>query len=257
MKIVTLVENTACREDLRAEHGLSLYIETGEHKILLDMGQSDAFSENAKRLGVDLSRVDFAVLSHGHYDHGGGLATFLQVNSHAPVYVHKAAFGEYYNGTEKYIGLPKHLKDHPRVILCDGSRELTSGITLTDCADENWMFSSWGLCRKDGDVFAPDDFVHEHYLLIREGEKRVVLSGCSHRGIENIAAHFRADALIGGFHLNKLTEEETLERIAQNLMSYGTTYYTGHCTGNAQFAQLGKTMSHRLQSISTGVEISI
>ena len=76
MKIVTLIENTACRDDVRPEHGLSLYIETGRHKILFDAGQTDRFAENARALGVDLSQVDIAILSHGHYDHGGGLMRF-------------------------------------------------------------------------------------------------------------------------------------------------------------------------------------
>ena len=71
MKLVTLMENTTCREDLCCEHGLSLYLETGDHKILFDAGQSGAFAENAEKLGVNLQNVDFAVLSHGHYDHGG------------------------------------------------------------------------------------------------------------------------------------------------------------------------------------------
>ena len=87
MRIVTLVENTARRQDLTAEHGLSLYIETENHKILFDAGQSEAFAENAKKLGVDLTQTDLAVLSHGHYDHGGGLAKFLEANDHAPIFL--------------------------------------------------------------------------------------------------------------------------------------------------------------------------
>ena len=84
MKLTTLIENTTLSPALTAEHGLSLYIETRGHKILFDMGQSPAFAENAETLGVDLSEIDLAILSHGHYDHGGGLATFLELNSTAP-----------------------------------------------------------------------------------------------------------------------------------------------------------------------------
>ena len=80
MRIVTLVENTSRRQDLTAEHGLSLYIETGSHKILFDAGQSAAFADNAEKLGIDLTQADLAVLSHGHYDHGGGLGKFLETN---------------------------------------------------------------------------------------------------------------------------------------------------------------------------------
>ena len=93
MKFLTLMENTACREDLCAGHGLSLYIETTKHKILFDMGPSGAFAENAEALGVDLKQVDVAFLSHGHFDHSGGMEAFLKGNETAPVYLHKGAFG--------------------------------------------------------------------------------------------------------------------------------------------------------------------
>lgn len=109
MKIVTLLENTACREGLRAAHGLSLYIETPRHKLLFDMGPNEDFLANAGALGVDLTAVDLAVLSHGHYDHGRGLAAFCRCNDHAPVYIHSDAFGAFYaldeGGEPRYIGL--------------------------------------------------------------------------------------------------------------------------------------------------------
>ena len=92
MKVVTLMENTTCCDELFCEHGLSLYIETEGHRILFDAGQSAAFADNAEKLGVDLREVDFAVLSHGHYDHGGGLGRFLEIHKTAPVYVSRYAF---------------------------------------------------------------------------------------------------------------------------------------------------------------------
>ena len=109
MKLTTLIENTTCRPDLTPEHGLSLYIETGEHRILFDAGQSDAFADNAEKMGIDLGEVDLAILSHGHYDHGGGIAKFLQINKKAPVYINKHGFEPHYNGTEKNIGLDTEL----------------------------------------------------------------------------------------------------------------------------------------------------
>ncbi|MBR2615965.1 MAG: MBL fold metallo-hydrolase, partial [Clostridia bacterium] len=105
MKITVLSENTSSRDCIAAEHGLSLLVETGKLHILFDMGQGDLFWENAKALGMDLATVDLAVLSHGHYDHGGGLERFLRENTTAPVYVHPLAFRPYYHGAERYIGL--------------------------------------------------------------------------------------------------------------------------------------------------------
>ena len=119
MKITVLLENTTARADMKTEHGLSLYIETEKHKILFDMGQTEIFAENAKKLGIDLSQVDVAVLSHGHYDHGGGLAKFLDINNRATVYIHTEAFLPHYNGKHRYIGLETSLSAHPRIIFTE------------------------------------------------------------------------------------------------------------------------------------------
>ena len=97
--MTVLLENTACDDALRHAHGLSLYFDTGRTKLLFDMGPDGAFAANAEALGVDLAAVDAAVLSHGHYDHGGGLRTFLTQNSRARVLVHEGAFA--YNDWEE------------------------------------------------------------------------------------------------------------------------------------------------------------
>ena len=115
MKITALTENTS-KTGLPYEHGLSLYIETEKHNILFDTGQTELFAQNAGALGIDLGKVDIAVLSHGHYDHGGGLKSFLELNKTAPVYMSKFAFEPHYNGTQKYIGLDLSLRDSGRII---------------------------------------------------------------------------------------------------------------------------------------------
>ena len=257
MKIVTLLENSACCTDVVPQHGLSLYIETGERKILFDMGQDDTFARNAQTLGVDLSQVDLAVLSHGHYDHGGGLAEFLRINQKAPVYIHGTAFGRYYNGTEKYIGLDTSLRENPRLIFTKGDIRLSPKLRLSDCNELGWQSCSFGLNRKEADSLKPDDFLHEQYLHITEGERQVLISGCSHKGILNIARHFRPDVLIGGFHLNKVEDISVLQCISRELLALGTTYYTGHCTGSRQFDRMKETMGDHLRSISTGAVITI
>ncbi len=257
MKIVTLIENTTGNPELIAEHGLSFYLETENAKILFDMGQSDAFARNAEKLGIDLSSVDFAVLSHGHYDHGGGLKTFLQINSHAPVYLHKTAFGDYYNGKEKYIGLDPSLQSESRLIFTQGHVAITPNISLNDCNHLNWRMEPFGLMRREDGRFLPDDFRHEQYLQITEGETRILLSGCSHKGILNIAEYFRPHILVGGFHLSKLEDTEKLQNISRSLLAVDTRYYTGHCTGSRQFAILQNVMGPSVQSISTGSVIEL
>jgi len=256
MRIVTLMENTTCREDLTCEHGLSLYMEAGGKRILFDAGQSGAFADNAEKLGVDLSKVDFAVLSHGHYDHGGGLARFLQINQTAPVYLRREAFGGHYNGTNKYIGLDERLKASDRLIFVPDMLKIAPGITLYGGPMAlRQEIKPFGLTRQENGEFLPEDFRHEQYLVIEEKGKRFCISGCSHRGVVNITDRFRPDVLIGGFHFQKLAPEadgERLKAAAETLLSFPTVYYTGHCTGQAQYAFLKKIMGNRLQAISTG-----
>ena len=130
MNLYTILENTTSREDLIPEHGLSLYVETGPRKLLFDTGQSGRFWDNAARLGLDLTRVDTVVLSHGHYDHGGGLGRFLECNKKARIFVSSQAFGGYYHGPEKYIGLSPALRDNPRLTAVDRPRDLGDGLSL-------------------------------------------------------------------------------------------------------------------------------
>lgn len=239
------------------QHGLSLYIESNGCKILFDMGQDDTFARNAEVLGIDLSKVDFAILSHGHYDHGGGLAEFLRHNQTAPVYIHEQAFGPYYNGTEKYIGLDISFKDHSNLVFTKQITQLPCGMQLLDCNDLGWTCNSWGLHRKNDTGFIPDDFLHEQYLLIEEGEKRYLISGCSHKGIVNIAEYFRPDVLVGGFHINKLEDEVLLHAITESLLKMPAVYYTGHCTGSRQYSLMKQRMGDQLQSLSTGKVIEV
>lgn len=262
MQVITLLENTTCREDLSCEHGLSLYIETGDKKILFDAGQTDLFARNAEKLGIDLGQVDFAVLSHGHYDHGGGLTCFLEENKTAPVYVHREAFKPHYNGSEKYIGLDASLKENPRLVKTFGTQQLAPGITLLDCnvRPRPYGCDPFGLNEiRDGNL-QPDAFFHEQYLLIQEGQKRVLFSGCSHKGILNIAGWFQPDVLVGGFHLVKLDPDrdaDRLEAAAEALLTHPTVYYTGHCTGADAYTFLKARMGDRLHSLHTGTALEI
>lgn len=258
MRIVTLMENTACREDLAAEHGLSLYIETGDHKLLFDAGQSAAFADNAEKLGIDLSRVDLAVLSHGHYDHGGGLARFLQVNDTAPIWVTPHAFEDHCNAADKYIGLDPALRESGRIRFASDGERLSQGLTLYSRIDCPYGIRPFGLTvRRQGNL-VPEDFRHEQYLLIEESGKRVLISGCSHRGILNIMQWFRPDVLVGGFHFMKLEPHGAeLERSAAALCRYPCVYHTGHCTGEEQFAVLKAILGQRLHRLSGGAGFTV
>ena len=133
MRIHVLAENTTCRDDLAAEHGLSLLIEACGRRLLFDTGASGVFADNAARMGLDLSTVDAAVLSHGHYDHGGGLARFLEINDHAPVYMNERAFSDCWHGEDHYIGIDQALRGNPRISLTGDTCSLGEGLTLLSC----------------------------------------------------------------------------------------------------------------------------
>lgn len=235
MEITVLAENTCPNGTFGCEHGLSIYIKTKDTSVLFDMGQTDLFAKNAKKLGIDLASVDLAVLSHGHYDHGGGLETFLEINKKAPVYLNKYAFMPHRNGTDKYIGLDVSLKDNDRLIFTDTKYSICADMTLYPAVpDVTGRFTSAGFTFVEDGKLLPEDFRHEQYLEICENGKRVLFSGCSHRGITNIVKSFEPDVLVGGFHLSKVTSEKELAEYALYLDSFNTVYYTCHCTGLMQ-----------------------
>ena len=258
MRITALMENTCSHGKYMCEHGLSLFIETNDQKILFDMGQTDGFYENAVKLGIDLNDTEFAVLSHGHYDHGGGLEKFLSVNKTAPVYINKFAFEPHYNGQEKYIGLDVKLKESPRLIYTDDVYKINDAMSLFSCNHMNkeYDMGSFGLSVMENNELIPDDFRHEQYLLIEEDGKKILVSGCSHKGIIDITNWFKPDILIGGFHFSKLPTDEVLESYAKALEKLDTVFYTCHCTGEEQYNFMKQYMRN-LNYISTGDIVEI
>lgn len=264
MKITVLADNVAKTSGFSAQHGLSLLIETSSRKLLFDMGQDQLFFENAKKLGISLGDVDLAVLSHGHYDHGGGLSCFLRENGTAPVFVNKNAFGDFYNKDKKYIGLDSTLASSRRIRLVGDETSLDENMTLFTCNGESFSHphTSQGLTKKDGECFLQDDFCHEQYLLISENGKKILISGCSHKGICNLAERFRPDVLIGGFHLSKLDPAQEphrseLKSIASFLGSFDTEYFTCHCTGMEQYQFLKTHGCSRLSYLACGTETEL
>lgn len=181
MKITTLLENTSCRADVAHAHGLSQYLETKNHKILFDMGPSPAIVENAKALDVDLSAVDTAVLSHGHYDHSGGLAAFLDCNKTAKVYLSRLALKPYYavaaGKAPEFIGVPDDVKTYEDRLTLTGDElfidqelRLFSDVKTADYRSH----ANDKLREKQGEDYPMDEFRHEQNLLVTEGEKAVL-----------------------------------------------------------------------------------
>ena len=264
MRFTVLCENTVSRPGLSAEHGFSLLIETNGCKALFDMGQTDVFARNAASMRLSLADVHFAVLSHGHYDHSGGIAAFMQLNSDALIYIPQHAFGDYRNAEGKFIGVDPVLKSHPRIRLTGNFTRLCSGFSLFTCNDLERLFpvSSFGLTEMCGNERKADRFLHEQYLLVHHQGKRILISGCSHKGVENIVSWFRPDVFIGGFHMmktdvNQPDGRQHLIRLAENLLKFDTVYYTAHCTGAEQYNFLKQKMQDKLHYLSCGDTLTI
>ena len=273
MNLTVLSENTSDSEALEHEHGLSLYMETREQSLLFDTGAGCVFRNNAEKLGVDLAKVDRLVISHGHYDHGGGLRTFLEVNARAKIYLHKQAFEAHYSKRTEgvaYIGLDQTLLPNERFVFCGDTLVIDENTEVFSRVAAERFFPSCNatLLMKRGEELVPDDFAHEQNLVVREDGKTALFAGCAHKGIVNIVEACKErfgqypDYVIGGFHLsgprgNQSEKPDVVDAIGQYLASTPSVYFTCHCTGMENFLQLKTILGERMQYLSTGDRISI
>lgn len=270
MRCIVLIENTPGAEGCIYEHGLSIYVEAVGKKILLDTGATNAFLKNAQSLGIELSKVDMVILSHGHYDHAGGIMDFVKLNSHAKIYMRPGAVQEYYHLYEadaKYIGVDKRILELPQVIYTKEYEALAEGISLFSGVQGRrlWPGGNKSLKRLKNNVYEQDDFEHEQSLVFEEQGVSVLLSGCAHNGILNILDKYREiygrmpDKVITGFHMKKnvpLTEEEKkiVQATAEELKQMkDTLFYSGHCTGAEAFDIMKEIMGAQLRALHSGM----
>lgn len=273
MRIVNLIENIKGNPECDFEHGLSLYVETQKHKLLMDTGCSDKFLENAKRLSVQLENVDSVVLSHGHYDHGGGLLDFAKINSHARIYVRENAFLDFYHGKDenkRYIGLDKRISNLAQLYYVSGNMRMDKELFLFTNVTSRILWPSSNLeltVEKDG-VLVQDDFSHEQYLVISQNGKNILISGCAHNGILNILEKYHQifsknpDVVISGFHMMKKSgykqeDIDLIEKTAWKLKDYRTKFYTCHCTGEEPYERMKRILREQIDYVKSGEEVEI
>lgn len=266
MKLTVLTENTACAPALQAVHGLSLYLETTTHRILMDVGPGEEFLHNAHQLGISIPQVDLCAISHGHDDHGGGLGAFLRENQIAPVYLSETAFGDYYAG-RKYIGLDKSLLPHPRFHFVANQVQVDNTVTLLTKIPGNTLLPNAN-ANLNGSNGA-DDFQHEMVMLVEDAGTLLLLGGCAHRGIVNILEYVRSvcgrypDVVVSGFHLAAggsgmcMADDGYLDALSDKLLSTGAMFYSCHCTGQEALHKLQLRMGNKLCSISTGSVLTL
>ena len=268
MKAIVLVDNIP-QGNLAGEWGLSIYIEYQGKHILLDTGSSGLFLKNAGKLGKELQKVDYAVLSHAHYDHANGMKNFFGVNDKAAFYLREGSRENCYMKKwifRKYIGLPKGILEEykERIVYAGGNYTLCPGATLiphkteglSRIGKENNMY----IRSKNG--WQPDDFAHEQSLVLETETGLVIFNSCSHGGADNIINEVKATypdkkirALVGGFHLFGKKAEE-VRAMAQRIRETGIQeIYTGHCTGKEAYVVLKAELGAMVHQLSVGLEM--
>lgn len=254
MKIVFLSENKTNKSDFLAEHGLSIYIETQEMKILFDAGASELFIKNAENLNVDLEKIDNLIISHGHYDHTQGVPSFCEMNENAKIYLHEDLFTPAYsieNGKleEKNCGIRWSISQLDRIkerfILTKGVTKLTDNIVISGTIPLSANFKpteKFYRKKKNGNLEV-DPMEHEQFLIIRNTEEGIskgiyIFSGCSHRGIIPCINYARElfpgekiSGLIAGMHLYNSNKEVRNEIITQLMAEDIGFVIPVHCTG--------------------------
>lgn len=243
--IKVLVEDTAANSDLAVEHGLSLYVETAAQKFIFDCGQSGLAWENAAKLGVDLTRINFVVLSHSHYDHAGGFPSLLKIVKPKKIYTGRNFWQEKYSRTAegfKYRGAGFTFQDLARwnvaQKICDDLLELDVESWLVGNFQRWYKFETIPEKFVRGEEKLPDNFDDEICLVLREGDGVAVVVACSHVGILNIVSTVQkrldlpVKTLIGGVHLLD-ADSERIEKTLDLLESFGVKRFAlCHCSGD-------------------------
>ena len=275
LRLTTLSENTANMGELLAEGGLSILIETGEVNILFDTGKSVSVSHNASTLGIDLSKIDKIVLSHGHYDHTGGLRQILgrmkkevEIIAHPDIW--KAKYSRRQGQDDRYIGIPFQRQQleslGARFTLTTKPVRITDNIMTTG---EVPMVTDYeeidpNLFVKEADVWEPDRLPDDLALIINTGPGLVVVSGCAHRGIINTLYHAQRltgikeiNTVLGGSHLSGASEERVWQTIAAlkelNVQRLGLC----HCTGLPVAALIAQEFGDKFFFNNTGTVLEI
>lgn len=275
MRILALVENLCGHLSCTPAHGLSLYIETDRHRLVLDAGPGEVLMHNAHALGVDLRQAEMLILSHGHYDHADGIPHFAALHPAAPILLRSTASGAYYSGSAElgtlhYIGMDPAVEELSQLEWVDGDLRIDEQLSLFGHVEGRrlWPQSNLRLSRREDERFLQDSFDHEQCLVIHESGKSVLLSGCAHNGILNILDRYRQlygsapDVVISGFHMKKTgeyTPEEiaTIRQTAIELKALPSLFYTCHCTGTIAYDIMKEIMGDQLHYLHCGEEITI
>jgi 7,8-dihydropterin-6-yl-methyl-4-(beta-D-ribofuranosyl)aminobenzene 5'-phosphate synthase len=264
-RMVTILIDNIAADNLQSEHGVSLWLELGDKRVLFDTGQTDRILGNARALGINLESTDAIVLSHGHYDHTGGLNAVVQVAPHAILYLHPEAMKPKYSQKDnniRMIGMSDSVKeairvlvDNKRVVWTEMPTEIFPGLFVTgkiprnnDFEDSGGNFFTHQSCQETDEL--PDD--QAIYFMTKQG--LVILLGCAHAGVVNtldyitkITNQRSVYAMIGGMHLIHANVTR-IERTIEAFRKYDIQKIIPlHCTGTNAVQYLQAALSKIVQ----------
>ena len=273
LKITTLLENTQGEHlALKIEHGLSFFIETDNKKIIFDTGSTDSFIYNSKLLKIDVAETDFVVLSHGHYDHTGGIKYLMNYTKKFKLFTGAGFFNEKYgacNNSYEFLG-----NDFDETFLRENNvsfsilenqlTQITDSVYLVTGFDRTFddeVVNPRFVIRKDN-KFVQDDFRDEVMLAVDTDKGLVIVLGCSHPGVKNMISTAEkllkkpVYAVVGGTHLVE-SHGESLKKSVKYLMEKAEIIGVSHCTGKEAMSLLneaGKRYFHSRTGSSLFIE---
>jgi 7,8-dihydropterin-6-yl-methyl-4-(beta-D-ribofuranosyl)aminobenzene 5'-phosphate synthase len=269
---ITIIVDNQAGPGLTTEHGFSLWIETDRRHILFDTGQGPALPFNARALGIDLAETDLLVLSHGHYDHTGGVPHVLHASPNVHVYCHPGAVQPRYsmrNGSPKQAHMPsasmaaldrlpeKHLHWTSEAIMLAENMGLTGPIPRQTAFED-----TGGAFFLDPEARQADPIEDDLALWIKTDAGLVVCVGCCHAGIVNTLNHARRlsgvdriRAVIGGLHLLNADRQRLDQTLAAMNALPIETVIPCHCTGDKAIGELEAGMGARILHRSSGTTL--
>lgn len=276
VRVTALIENNPDdKKELFYEHGLSLYIELEDTNLLFDTGQTGDFIKNSEKLKKSIQDLDYVVISHGHYDHSGGVHRLLAtLNRKTEFVVGDEFFDLKYkkleDGTYKFNGNSFHQSQiEEKGIHLRKIEEDTTYLNDRILIFHNFKRSNEYELRNErffiqqGETYLPDDFKDEIALGILTSKGLVVVVGCSHVGIINILTDIRKRvnipiyAVIGGTHLVE-ADEVRMNRTVMALKEMGIqSIAVSHCTGEEGSKRLSSEFGTRFIRNNTGNVIVI